>query len=153
MNEVEDAKTATLRLEFPIEAPVERVWEAILNETSRWWDQEFVALPGSKGVTLEPRLGGRLYEQTEDGRGLVWAQVIGIDPGRSIDFLGVMTPAFSGPTTTMVQLAIETSEGGTVLRLTEGLVGRVTDEVVANMTAGWTFLMGTKLKGYVEGGA
>ena len=73
-----------------------------------------------------------------------------MDPPRSIDFQGVMTPAFGGPTLTTVQLALKESEGGTELTMTEGLIGRITDESLAQMRQGWDFLFGQKLKGYAE---
>ncbi len=70
MPEVTPAATAVLKLEFPIRATAERVWRAVTEETGRWWDQEFAAVKGSGGARLEPRLGGRLYEETPDGEGL-----------------------------------------------------------------------------------
>jgi uncharacterized protein YndB with AHSA1/START domain len=145
------SSTAVLKLEFPINASPERVWTTITEETSRWWDKDFVSLKDSECVMLEPRIGGRLYEETSDGRGLVWATVIAISPGKSIDFLGCMTPEWTGPTMTMVKLAIEPAEHGSVLKLTEGLLGNITDETIPSMNEGWTFLFGTKLKGYIEG--
>jgi uncharacterized protein YndB with AHSA1/START domain len=150
MPETKTAATAVVKLEFKINASPERVWKVITEETSRWWDKDFVSLPGSTCVMLEPRLGGRLYEETEDGRGLVWATVIAISEGKSIDFVGYMTPEWSGPTMTMIKLLVEPTEEGAVLKLTEGLLGNVTDEVTQSMHEGWTFLFETKLKGYVE---
>ena len=151
MPEVTPAATAVLKMEFPIRATPERVWQAITEETGRWWDQDFAALSGSGGARLEPRLGGRLYEETPDGKGLTWSTVIAIDPGESIDFLGCMTPEWSGPAMTMVKLAVEPAEEGTVLRMTEGLLGNITDATVKSMEEGWSFLFGTKLRGYLEG--
>ena len=151
MPEIKTSSTAIVKLDFPINASPENVWKAITEETTRWWDKDFVSLKDSTGVILEPRIGGRLYEETEDGRGLVWANVIAINPGKSIDFMGCMTPEWTGPTITMFKLAIEATEEGSVLKLTEGLVGNVTEETTQSMEEGWTFLFGTKLKGYLEG--
>ena len=150
MTEIKQASTAVLKLEFKINASVERVWQAMTKEASRWWDKDFVSLPGSEGVMLEPYIGGRVYEQTDDGRSLVWATVIAVTEGKSMDFVGYMTPEWTGPTMTMLKLAVEPSNEGTLLKLTEGLLGRVTDETIQSMTEGWTFLMDTKLKGYCE---
>jgi uncharacterized protein YndB with AHSA1/START domain len=151
LSEIKGAATAVLKLEFPINASAERVWKVMTQETSRWWDKDFVSLPGSDGVKLEPHIGGKLYEETDDGRSLVWATVIAVTEGKSMDFVGYMTPEWTGPTMTMIKLAVEPTEGGSVLKITEGLLGRITDETMQSMTEGWTFLFGTKLKSFAEG--
>jgi uncharacterized protein YndB with AHSA1/START domain len=150
MSDIQPSATAVVKLEYRINAPQERVWRCMIEETSRWWDHEFVSLQGSTCVILEPIIGGKLYEETEDGRGLVWATVIAIDPGKSIDFLGCMTPAWTGPTMTMIQFALKTDGNATVLTMTEGLLGRVTEETTASMKEGWDFVLGQKLKVYAE---
>lgn len=150
MPEIFDSKSVVIKLTYKIDAPLERVWKVITEEAGSWWDSDFVALPGSPGVNLEPRLGGRLYEELPDGKALEWARVIAINPPTSIDFQGFMTPAFGGPTLTTVQLALAESESGTEMTVTEGLLGRVTDETIAQMQSGWDFLFGQKLKNYAE---
>jgi uncharacterized protein YndB with AHSA1/START domain len=148
--EIFESKSAIVTLTYTIEAPLDRVWTVITEEAGSWWDSDFVATPGAAGIKLEPVLGGRLYEETADGRGMVWARVIAIDPPKSIDFQGVMTPAFGGPTITTVRLSLQESESGTELTMVEGLIGRVTDEGLAQMQMGWDFLFGQKLKQYAE---
>ncbi|MBC8065283.1 MAG: SRPBCC domain-containing protein [Chlorobia bacterium] len=150
MPEIFDAKIVVIKLTYKIEAPLARVWKVITEEATFWWDSDFVALPGSPGVNLEPHLGGRIYEETPDGKALEWARVIAINPPTSIDFQGLMTPAFGGPTLTTVQLSLAEVEGGTEMTMTEGLLGRVTDEGLAQMQEGWDFLFGQKLKNYAE---
>lgn len=150
MAEIFESKVAVVRLTYKIEAPLARVWKVITEEAGSWWDSDFAALPGSGGVKLEARLGGRLYEETPDGKALEWARVIAVNPPVSIDFQGIMTPSFGGPTITTVQLSLAEVEGGTELTMTDGLIGRVTDEGLAQMGIGWDFLFGTKLKAYAE---
>ena len=146
MPDLYESKSAVIRMTFDIDAPLGKVWNIITSETSLWWDHEFAALPGSQGVKLEPVLGGRIYEETPDGKALEWAKVIAVDPPHSIDFQGIMTPAFGGPTLTTVQLALTEKDGKTVLTMTEGLIGRVTDDTIQSMNEGWNFLFGQKLK-------
>lgn len=150
MANVNAASTAVLNLEFRIEASQTRVWECITQETTMWWDKDFVSMEGSTGVILEPFVGGRVYEQIADQKGLEWCRVVAISAPDWIEFVGQMTPTWSGPTITMVRFELTPDAEATVLKLTEGLVGRVTDEVVASMEQGWTFLIGTKLKEYAE---
>lgn len=150
MPEVIPAATVVLKLEFPLNATAERVWKAITEETSGWWDQDFAVVSGSGGARLEAKLGGHLYEETPEGKGLIWATVIAIDPGKSIDLLGCMTPEWNGPTMSMVKLAVEPTKEGALLCLTEGLLGNITGEGVESLEKGWNFLFGTKLKGYLE---
>src|ERR1044072_3831823 len=150
MSEVYESKAAIVRLTYKIEAPLERVWRVSTEEAVSWWDADFAALAGSSGVKLEPILGGRLYEELPDGQGLEWGRVIAINPPTSIDFQGMMTPSFGGPTLNTVQLSLAPTESGTEMTMTEGLIGRVTDEGLAQMQQGWDFLFGQKLKNYAE---
>jgi uncharacterized protein YndB with AHSA1/START domain len=57
-----------------------------VHETAMWWPLETHALApenNTKAVQLvvEPRVGGRVYEVTEDGREFDWGEVLAYDPG------------------------------------------------------------------------
>jgi hypothetical protein len=57
------------------------------EEMSAWWPLETHTRANTKagevttGVTVEPRVGGRIYETLNDGRELEWGEVARYEPG------------------------------------------------------------------------
>lgn len=58
------------------------------DEISAWWPlKTHTRTKDAKGersvrVTIEPRVGGRVYETLQDGRQLDWGEVLAYNPGR-----------------------------------------------------------------------
>ena len=103
-----------------------------MDEIGLWWPKEFFAQPGSQRIVLEPRAGGRLYEESDDGAQLLWSTVVLIAPPRTLELAGHLVPSFGGPATDMIRLTLEASPRGTTLRLSEVLFGRVSDATTAH---------------------
>ncbi len=60
-----DTTTSTIEqveLEIEIAASPEKVWKALMEDTTFWWPKNFYTGPKAKGFHIEPRLGGRAYE-------------------------------------------------------------------------------------------
>ena len=76
-------RTLMVELEIPIEAKKEVVWDALVNDIGIWWRKDFSAT-GTDKMILEPRLGGRMYEDCGDGTGFTWYTVEGIMPNDSL---------------------------------------------------------------------
>lgn len=140
-------------LEFPIAAPRERVWQALVVETGRWWRKDFYMGHPVQPIVFEARPGGRLYEDWGQGGGLLWYTVLAIEPPSALDLVGHLTPAFGGPASSMLRLCLkEASATSTVLQLSDSVFGRVGDESAARLREGWQLLFGEGLKPYVEHG-
>ncbi len=150
MNQQSTAQVKRLVVEIELLASVPKVWEALLNEASLWWTEEFLGIPGSKCIKLEPWAGGRLYEESENGS-ILWANILSIVPQKGIDFLGWMSPAYGGPCFTMICITLAATENGTKFTLNDSLVGDVSEGTEANLDEGWKMLFGTMFKNYVEG--
>ena len=142
---------AQIEMEISIKAKPARVWEALVQETSRWWHKDFYTSPLAKGFVIEPRLGGQAYEDWGNGAGQVWYTVIGVHAPNSIMLLGLLTPAFGGPAQTILQLKLEASGKSTTLQLSDTIFGRVSDEKLTQTREGWTMLFDGGLKAFVEG--
>lgn len=143
-------RVAEVELEVAIAAPPARVWEALVNETGKWWPREFYVGPTPKGFHIEPTLGGRMYEDWGNGAGLIWAQVIGIDPPRSIDLLGHLSVAFGGPASTQFRIAISPKGKGSVLKVSDTIFGRIGDDKREQTREGWAALFDQALRAHVE---
>ena len=140
-------------LTLEIDAPRERVWRALTEEIGQWWLPDFYAGgEATKAVILEPRVGGRLYEDWGDGGGLLWYTVIALQPPRSIDLAGHLTPAFGGPAKTYLKLELEEAGGKTRLVVSDAVLGRTSEGAVEQMRSGWQMLFGDGLKAHVEKG-
>jgi len=140
-----------VELEIRIGARPERVWQALVEEIGRWWHKDFYAGPDPKGFILEPRLGGRMYEDWGNGAGAVWYFVTEIDPPRSLGLSGHMPAAFGGPATSLLRLVLRPEGDGTVLQLADSELRKVTEKARAALEEGWRMLFG-ELKAYVEAG-
>ena len=141
---------AQIELEIPIKATPNRVWEALVRETSRWWLKDFYTSLATKGFVIEPRLGGYAYEDCGEGTGQIWYTVMGIQPPQSIMLLGLLTPAFGGPAQTILQLNLKSSGKATILQLSDTIFGKVGDEKLTQTREGWMLLFDGGLRMFVE---
>ncbi len=149
-----DFKTSEVRcvqyeLAITMEAGRARVWNGLTDQLTSWWLPDFHMLGPDSLITLEPRAGGRLYEQNGDAE-LLWYTVLAIDPGESLSLSGFCTAEFGGPSTSL--LTVRLKDEGTATRLTfsDSLFGRVTDGHASSLRAGWAQLFTDGLKAFVE---
>lgn len=145
-----DFGVVEVELEIPIKAKPGKVWKALVSETSSWWHKDFYTSPAAKGFIIEPKLGGRVYEDWGDGSGQIWYSVVGVDPQRSLSLQGHLTSAFGGPAHTLLRIELEAVGATTVLRVSDTIFGRVTDEKLAQTREGWKMLFDGGLRAHVE---
>ncbi len=138
-------------LEVLIHASHKTVWKALTRDIHRWWPNEFFAMPRSKKFVLEAKLGGRMYETAGTRGGVIWGTVIAIEPFRFINIAGYLAPPFAGPGTTLFRLSLENKGAGeTLLRVSDSIIGLVTDQTQNAAEEGWKVLFSEKLKTFVE---
>lgn len=137
-------------LEIPIQATRQRVWEALTQETSKWWS--FYTNNAAKQFIIEPKLGGRVYEDWGNGSGVLWFTVLAVDPPSSLSMTGLVTPAWGGPAESFVQFTLKASGKQTILQISNTVFGKVLDEKQSQAKEGWKMLLDDGLKQYVETG-
>lgn len=147
------AQMAEILMEIAIEAPPERVWQTLTEDIGSWWPAEFFSggEAGRRDFRLDAKPGGHMGETWHSGGGVLWATVIGVDPGRRLQVTGTAFPAWGGPSQWLGTWELEAQGGGTRLRFIENSIGRVGDHYVADKHKGWAFLWET-LKAEIEGG-
>ena len=75
--------TAPLTFERTLRCPPERAFETYADRIGEWWDPQYSANPETlKAVTIEPRVGGRIYATHSDLGEVDWGRVTAWEPGR-----------------------------------------------------------------------
>ena len=144
-----DFRTARVEVEVKINGDRKIVWDAMVNQTTHWWRKDFLTRP-SKGFHIEPRIGGRMYEDRGDGNGLVWATVTGIDAPHSILLTGILTPEFGGPAHTFFQFTLEpVDDDATLVKISDTIFGNIDESLAGKMHEGWLALF-EGLRKFVE---
>ena len=137
-----------IKLEFPVHAPIARVWDALLNEVSDWWPRSFHTSERTQKFILEPKLGGMMGEVFGPDEGLVWYRVIGIEKPNSLILSGYMLPPWAGPGVSLIRLALTAvNDGETKLEFTDSTFGKVTE---CGTEAGWQQIFGEHFTPHVE---
>ncbi len=148
-------KSATLsasRIEVAVEAPIERVWKGLVQETTVWWRKDFYTSPTTRSFTIEPTVGGRAFEDYGNGGGALWFTVIAIDPPHLLELAGHLSPRFGGPLTSVTTFALRTEGKRTIVEVSDAGVGWVKSNRDAAITEGWRLLVEDGLKAWVEDG-
>lgn len=137
--------------DITIQAPPEKVFEAITQDIACWWTLPFFhAGAATKRLVLEAHVGGRFYEDMGDNQGLLLASVTSIKQPQELRLTGSM--GLIGPVYGVVYLQLEPKEAGTILKLSHRMVGEVNEEVRGGYSQGWQELLETRLRNYVEHG-
>lgn len=81
-----------VRRDITVAGTPERAFDLFTNHMAEWWPADH-HLAGSPVVamTVEPRVGGRIYDSCEDGSESVWGQVTEWDPPAGFTFAWMIT--------------------------------------------------------------
>ena len=147
-----ETRTARFGVELTIAASAETVWAVLVDETAAWWPDDCHVLGEDSMVVLDAEAGGELLESHPEGESVVWYTVQLCRPGRTLQLVGPIAPPWGGPAMSMPTWTLEEDgEGHTRFRVTEHVVGHVTDKLLEDLEGGWKLLM-EGLRAYVEQG-
>jgi len=90
-------------------------YDVFVNQTARWWPLDKHAVSAMSGqpaqaVTIEPRIGGAVYETIADGSRSDWGQVTDIRPNEHITM--TLHPGRSAENPTEVRLTFRAVDAG-----------------------------------------
>ncbi len=96
---IENATMANIDMEIEIHASSDKVWQSLTENIGQWWPADFYTggVEGGRGFSLEAFPGGRMMESWDDGGGLLWGNVVFIQPGIKLQLLGSTFPNWSRP--------------------------------------------------------
>jgi hypothetical protein len=69
-----------LRIEVPLACDHEHAFATWTQRFGRWWPRGHTVSGDPDSIVLEPRLGGRIFERTRDGREIDWGEIFVWDP-------------------------------------------------------------------------
>lgn len=135
-----------------IAAPPERVFQALTDprQLLQWWGQK--GMYHGTGWQADLRPGGQWRcDGTSDADGSpyhVSGEYVDVDPPRVVSYTWVAS--FSGPLKTLVRWELESSDGGTLVRLNHGGFAGIAAAVQGHYQ-GWQRVLGW-MQGFVEKG-
>jgi DNA-binding transcriptional ArsR family regulator len=138
-----------IELEVTIDAPREKVYEALTRDIDMWWAYR---LGGERKSNLhvEPKFGGRFYEDWGNGEGAVWGTIYYIKSPEEIRVNGPL--GMKGAVNSDYSYVLEAKGDSTVLKLSHHATGLLDPESEQSFRHGWQELLGQFLKDYVETG-
>lgn len=137
-------------MEIPIRASLQQVWNCLINDISIWWRKDFHSSPKTKQFILEPKIGGRMYEDYGNNEGLLWANVIVLDSPKTLELKGHLTPEFGGPAVSFLKLSLKEAGENTILTLSDTVFGAVSEASNKSLKEGWELLFAESFKNYAE---
>jgi uncharacterized protein YndB with AHSA1/START domain len=145
----EQLRAVDVELEIAIDASKADVWDALVNDISQWWPKQAFMTKATK-FTLEPRVGGRAFEDYGDGTGGIWWYVQAIEAGEYLVLTGQIWPGNGGPATSIARLSLVERGRETVLQIHDALFGRLSDERIESVRRGWEHLFGGAFRAFAE---
>ncbi|MHC5065748.1 MAG: helix-turn-helix domain-containing protein [Planctomycetota bacterium] len=152
MSQKEELGTTEIVLELTIDAPLQRVWTALVEETPSWWHKDFYTRSGAESFHIEPKLGGLMFEDWGDGQGQIWGRVNGIGAPNYLQVIGDSSREWGGPNRGFMTWKLEEGEKGTTVRFEHSLFGKTSKQTQDSLSEGWQLLFGKCLKQYAETG-
>ena len=68
-----------------------RAFELFAGDLARWWPiAQFHTGPDPVDCAIEPRVGGRVFERSTDGRETLWGTVLSWDPPHRLAFTWII---------------------------------------------------------------
>lgn len=147
---ISDVKIVKYQFEVTIQCEPEDVWSMMTQNINAWWMNDFRALGENSTVSLRLEPGGLLLETSPDGINLEWYRVQMCTPGTALYLVGYMAPDWGGPTTSMLKLSVQARESGSVLIVSDALLGNVTEASAKSAASGWETLFGDGFRTYAQ---
>lgn len=88
-------RRSPVRQSTTVRSDIDHTFEAFVRRIGEWWPVEPLSIGKSRvrDVTVDPHLGGRVYETWDDGTTVDWGEVVEWQPPRGLVMSWVHTPA------------------------------------------------------------
>ena len=136
--------------EIDIQAPVQKVWDLLSNDSSSWFPDTYKSSPKTKGFIMEHKVGGSFYEDHGDGNGRLLGTVIALDVPNRVQIQGPVTPEWGGPGSQIFAMELVATATGCTFKFDDSLFGHIPQEVVEARHGSFKELFGVHLKKAAE---
>jgi uncharacterized protein YndB with AHSA1/START domain len=107
--------------EHPLSIDSERAFSVYAARIGEWWDPRYTANAETlRGVTIEPRVGGRVYATHADLGRHDWGEVTAWEPGRRLVHTFTLAQDPRYPSEVAVEFAPGVRPGESTVRLSHG---------------------------------
>ena len=142
-----------IRKSVVVERPVEEAFEVFTGRIGAWWPAAHysISLERVRNVVIEPRVGGRIYEERDDGETFTWGEVGIWDAPKRIVFS--WHPGRDPETSQTVEVRFEAEGGGTRVALEHrdwARYGEGVERARESYRGGWKAVLGTHFTGACE---
>jgi uncharacterized protein YndB with AHSA1/START domain len=145
-----DFGTLSVELEVRVAAPPEKVFDALTGDVSAWWGRPYVHSERARAVIVEPKPGGRCWEDWGEGEGALYATVIRVERPKTLAMAGPF--GMSGLCHNVVAYSLEADGKGTLLKVSHSGAGEIDEETRRDYTMGWEDLLRKRFPAFVERG-
>ena len=76
-----------LRIEFEVQCEPHHAFATWTERIDQWWPRGHTVSGDAADVVLEPRVGGRVFERTSDGREIDWGEITDWAPPHPVAYL------------------------------------------------------------------
>jgi uncharacterized protein YndB with AHSA1/START domain len=113
-----------------VRAAPTRAFALFANELARWWPlAQFHTGPDPVDCTIEPRVGGRVFEKSADGRETAWGTVLAYDPPHRLAFSWII--GLTAEQEQLVEIRFTAEDRGTRVELTHSGWEKLGDAAVS----------------------
>ncbi|WP_209121333.1 SRPBCC domain-containing protein [Alkalihalobacillus sp. BA299] len=148
MKAIDQARVFRIEQEVLINAPRERVFEALTENVEDWWEFRLAPKGVSSRFTLDPVPGGQFIEKWGEREGAVWGNVYYANAPEEIRLIGHL--GMQGAVNSSYTYRLLEKGDKTVLQLSHSASGIIEDHWEESHIEGWKHLLETKLKKYIE---
>lgn len=108
--------TESLVMEVEVACAADHAFDVWTRHVDQWWPKNHSQSGAAElTVTIEPGVGGRIYERTDDGTEHDWGEVLTWDPPRELRYMWHI--ASTRDAATEVQVTFQESGGATTVRV------------------------------------
>lgn len=123
--------------EIEIKAPVERVFQSLVNDINTWW--EFRLQAENSHLTLDSTVGGFFKEDWGNGQGAIWGTVLYYKENEEIRLQGLL--GMTGAVNSQYGYVLENRGDSTIVKLSHSAVGLLDPNWEEAHSQGWTLLL------------
>jgi uncharacterized protein YndB with AHSA1/START domain len=81
-----------VNLEVKVNAPVAKVYDALIGQVGSWWNPEHTYSHDAKNLSIDPRPGGCFCEKLPNGGGVEHLRVVYVAPREVLRLSGALGP-------------------------------------------------------------